>query len=97
MDNKAYSTEPQFVAACAKAREAFGLSLEPSAAQASKYRRGFGAAYNAEHGRPAGSKVDMKGTRPEALEAQRATGRVKAQEYGPYSASPNRAPSPKKK
>lgn len=95
MSNAAFSTEPQFKAACEKAKEVFGLDIQPTAAQASKYRRGFGAAYNAEHGQPLGAKVNMR-QRPEAQESQRTTGNPgKICDYGPYSATPrNQKPAP---
>ena len=89
MSNAAYSTEAHFKAACQKAKEVFGLDIQPTAAQASKYRRGFGAAYNAEYNQTLGSRVGFK-ERPEVVELNRASGKPgKIMDYGPYSATPN--------
>lgn len=95
MSNAEFSTEPQFVAACQKANQAFGLDIKPTAAQASKYRRGFGAAYNAEHGQELGSRVMVR-QRPEASEAQSSSAALgKINDYGPFSPTPrNQKPAP---
>lgn len=95
MSNAAFSTEPKFVAACEKAKEVFGITVKPTAAQASKYRRGYGVAYNAERGQALGSRIDAH-DRPETLEASRSTGKPsKINDYGPYSATPrNNKPAP---
>jgi hypothetical protein len=94
MSNAGYSTEAHFKAACEKA------GIPPTAAQASKYRRGYGLAFTTEHGYPVGSKVHQKAN-PEALECQQSSGKTgKINDYGPYSSTPNNqnpAPLPKPK
>ena len=81
MSNAAFAATDSFVAACAKA------GVEPTAAQASKYRRGFGIAYTTEHGLAVGSRAQMKmRTMDEGDEKKRP---AKPQQYGPYSGNPN--------
>ena len=41
--NKSFTSDPEFIAACARA------GVEPTARQASKYRNGKGAAFNARN------------------------------------------------
>lgn len=90
MTNAAFSATPQFQAACAKVKETYGITVEPAASQASKYRRGYGAAYTAEHGLPLGSKAKLK-VRQETLECQQAGGKPGKVDYvtgkgrGPYT------------
>lgn len=88
MNNAGYSTEPHFVKAC----EAAGIPA--TAAQASKYRRGYGLAFTTEKGFAAGSRVQEKAS--ELSEAQAAGGKPGViNDYGPYSTTPwNQKPNP---
>jgi len=80
-----------FIQGCVEA------SVEQTARQASKFRRGFGAAYNAMKKRPVASRVDQK-VRLEALYNDRFQGRRLGQFYGPYAADRKAAnTAPKKK
>lgn len=93
MSNAAFSAQDWFKELCSKA----GLK-EATAAQASKYRRGYGIAYSTSQGKPLGSKVNEKKGSDEAMDAQRASSgwkSAKINDYGPYSSTPkNNKPAP---
>lgn len=78
MTNNMYTKEPAFVDACGKA------GIPATARQASKFRRGYGAAYNAMKGWRPETRLDQKG-RSEAMNCQRAQGVYKPCLYGPYA------------
>lgn len=88
--NAMFTTEPSFIAACEAAK------VKPTTAQASKYRRGFGAAYTTEHNLPLGSLVKQH-MRPETLDDVTPKGKTKPQSHGPYSATPGGTVVVKKK
>jgi hypothetical protein len=86
LSNKEFTLDPAFIKACEMAKEAYGLDIKPTAAQASKYRRGFGAAFNAERAKEdRGSKTGLKSGPTASFDAQRSDGRMVPQEYGPYA------------
>jgi hypothetical protein len=92
MSNAAFSAQDWFKALCDKA----GLK-EATAAQASKYRRGFGIAYTTSKNKTLGSKVDENKGPDELADAQRTQGGKPSRinDYGPYSATPwNNKPAP---
>lgn len=95
MNNTEFSRDPKFVAACDKVQERYGFELKPSTAQASKYRRGYGAAYTAERAMQLGGRSGQH-ERAETVDDQRGRGVYVAQEYGPYSATPLNQPKQKK-
>jgi hypothetical protein len=90
MTNAAFSAQDWFKALCEKA----GLK-EATAAQASKYRRGFGIAKATEQGKDP-SSLKEKASAEEQSDAQRIQGAFKGgniMDYGPYSQY-NHEPSP---
>jgi len=93
MSNAAFSAQDWFKELCSKA----GLK-DASAAQASKYRRGYGIAYTTSKNKAVGSRIDECRGSDESLEAQRVqTGwkSAKINDYGPFSPTPkNNKPAP---
>lgn len=82
-------SDQNFKEGCSKA------GIPETSAQYSKWRRGYGLAYTTFHNLSLGSRINEKSGYE--FSDQKASGNpAKINDYGPYSATPNRFPEARK-